>query len=409
MNRPYRVACLVTHPIQYQAPMFRYLANDPALSLSVFFLTDLSARRYYDSGFRRQIAWDTPLGGYPHRFLARERYHGRLSFWRPAVRGLWRLLASGNFDALWVHGYAHQALLRGILYAQASGIAVLLRGDSRLGLPWPSAPKRQVKCLLLRCLFRLIDVFLAIGSDNRDHYRAFGVGEDRIFMTPYAVDNDFFASRAAAAACRREAFRAELGLPPGQPTVLYAGKLQRLKRVGDLIEACAGLRRVRPELAPSLVIVGDGEERAVLMGRAQALHFEAIKWAGFRNQSELPAFYDLCDLLVLPSDNEAWGLVLNEAMNAGKPVIASDRVGAARDLVHEGINGAIFPAGNVTALRDAITYVCENRERAARMGRASREIIGKWNFEAGRISLLNALARVTNVKQGRRRWGVTYA
>ncbi|HEX4209974.1 MAG TPA: hypothetical protein VHY56_06245 [Candidatus Binataceae bacterium] len=98
MNRPYRLACLVTHPIQYQAPMFRYLAADPALSLSVFFLTDLFGLR--DPGFGTQVGWDTPLGGYPHRFLAKAGDDSRLSFWRPSVHKLWSLLAAGNFDAL---------------------------------------------------------------------------------------------------------------------------------------------------------------------------------------------------------------------------------------------------------------------------------------------------------------------
>jgi glycosyltransferase involved in cell wall biosynthesis len=400
MNRPYRLACLVTHPIQYQAPMFRYLANDPALNLTVFFLTDLSAGPHYEPGFRTQVAWDTPLAGYPHCFLTKS-HMGRLSFWRLPMRRLWRLLQSGNFDALWVHGYGHQALLRAILYARSRGISVLLRGDSRFGPPWPSAPKRQAKRLMLGSLFRLIDAFLAVGSANRDYYCNFGVSDDRIFSTPYAVDNDFFASRAAAASQRRDAFRAELGLAPDRPVVLYAGKLQRLKRVDDLIEACIGLTSPRPGLPPYLLIVGDGLERAALEARARSLRFDAIKWAGFRNQNELPAFYDLCDVLVLPSNNEAWGLVLNEAMNAGKPVIASDRVGAARDLIHEGINGAVFPAGDVKALRKAIGRVLEEPDRATQMGRASREIIRKWNFEADRIGLLNALGRVVNIEKHR--------
>ena len=398
MNRRYRLACLVTHPIQYQAPMFRYLATEPALELTVFFLTDLSTGPHYDSGFCAEISWDTPLGGYPLRFLTKGDNNGRLSFWRPTVHGLWRALSSGNFDALWVHGYGHQALLRAIIYARAIGVAVLLRGDSRFGPPWPSAPKRRAKRILLSGLFRLIDAFLAVGSSNRDYYRHFGVEDDRIFMTPYAVNNDFFASQAAAATRRREVFRTELRLPRGHPMVLYAGKLQRLKRVDDLIEACAGFERKRFEEAPYLVIVGDGPERVALEARARALRFDSIRWAGFRNQSELPAFYDLCDLLVLPSDNEAWGLVLNEVMNAGKPVVASDRVGASRDLIREGVNGVIFPAGDVAALRNSIAHILENPERAVQMGNASRKIIGEWNFEADRLGLLNALAKIASVK-----------
>ena len=199
MNKPYRLACIVTHPIQYQAPMFRYLAIDPAISLTVFFLTDRSTGSHYDPGFRTQITWDTPLGGYPHHFLTAAKDQRRLSFLRLAAGELWRLLAAGRFDALWVHGYAHQALLRAILHARANGVGVILRGDSRLGSPLPRSPKRQLKQWLLPRLFGLIDAFLAVGSANRDYYRAYGVSDDRIFMAPYAVDNDFFASPR----CRR--------------------------------------------------------------------------------------------------------------------------------------------------------------------------------------------------------------
>ncbi|HTT75065.1 MAG TPA: glycosyltransferase family 4 protein [Candidatus Binataceae bacterium] len=400
MNKPYRLACLVTHPIQYQAPMFRYLAADPALSLTVFFLTDLTAGPHYDPGFRTQIEWDTPLGGYSHRFLAKidkcDRKQ-RLSFWRPSVHGLWRLMASGRFDALWVHGYGHHGLLRAILYARANRVPVLLRGDSRFGPPTPRTPNHQLKHLLLPRLFGFVDAFLAIGSANRDYYRHYGVSEDRIFMTPYAVDNDFFTAGAEAASRRREAFRAELALTPGRPVILYAGKLQRLKRVNDLLEACAGLAHLRPYL----LIAGDGGERDALQARARALRFDSARWPGFQNQTRMPAFYDLCDLLVLPSDNEAWGLVLNEVMNAGKPVIASDRVGAARDLIREGINGHIVPASDVAALRDAIASVLANPARAARMGDASRKIVSKWNFQAGRAGLLDALEQLPSIRQRR--------
>ena len=124
-----------------------------------------------------------------------------------------------------------------------------------------------------------------------------------------------------------------------------------------------------------------------------------MRFAGFRNQTELPAFYDLCDLFVLPSDNEAWGLVLNEVMNAGKPIIASDQVGAARDLIREGVNGHVFPAGDLATLRAHVISVLADPARAAHMGRASRELVSGWNFAAGRAGLLNALSWLANAKE----------
>jgi glycosyltransferase involved in cell wall biosynthesis len=180
--------------------------------------------------------------------------------------------------------------------------------------------------------------------------------------------------------------------------------------VHDLIAACAALRSERPEAAPSLIIVGDGEERAALETCARAFQLDHVHFAGFRNQTELPAFYDLCDVFVLPSDNEAWGLVLNEVMNAGKPVVASDQVGAAADLIQEGVNGHVFPAGDVAALRSRIASILADPARARGMGQASRKIISGWNFEAGRVGLLSALAWLASAKKQKRgHLRVTYA
>src|SRR5438105_3017857 len=131
MTRPYRLACLVSHPIQYQAPLFRYLSAHPALDLTVFFLSDISVHEYRDRGFGVGVHWDVPLlEGYRYAFLPSVGRSDLLSFSQPLTHGLRRHLEAGRFDALWVHGYAHQALLRAVVIAKALGIKVLLRGES---------------------------------------------------------------------------------------------------------------------------------------------------------------------------------------------------------------------------------------------------------------------------------------
>src|SRR5208283_2452823 len=113
---------------------------------------------------------------------------------------------------------------------------------------------------------------------------------------------------------------------------------------------------------------GDGEERTNLEHRARALKWDSIRFIGFRNQSELPALYDLSDVFVLPSEHEPWGLVINEVMNAGKPVVVSDRVGAGPDLVEDGVNGFVFPARDVAALANRLQRMIDNPEDRAAMG-----------------------------------------
>ncbi|MGC1677684.1 MAG: glycosyltransferase family 4 protein, partial [Candidatus Binataceae bacterium] len=367
MISPYRIACMVTHPIQYQAPMFRHLAASPEIDLTVFFLSDISMREYRDAGFGVTLKWDVPLlEGYRSEFLPALGAIDQISFWRPFTVAIRRRLRAGRFDALWIHGYAHQAMLRAVAAARSLGIKVLMRGESHYGSESRSILTRMLKRRALPALLRRVDACLPIGARNREYYLGHGVPESKLFAMPYAVDNEFFRAGAEAARPDREQLRREMALAPGRPIVLFASKLQPRKRAGDLLEACAALHSPP---RPYLLIVGDGEERAALEARAHALGLDgAVRFLGFRNQTELPRLYDLCDVFVLPSGAEPWGLVLNEVMNAAKPVIASDAVGAASDLVIEGNNGFVYPVGDIAALTRAIERITSSPEHAAAMG-----------------------------------------
>jgi glycosyltransferase involved in cell wall biosynthesis len=339
------------------------------------------------------VKWDVPLlGGYRHDFLPRVGSGNELSFWRPWTFGLRARLRRGRFDALWVHGYAHRGCIAGIAAAKSLGVPVMLRGDSNLLGETDDALKLGLKRIAMPALFRAIDGFLAIGRLNREYYLHYGVEAGRIFSMPYAVDNEFFRTAAEQARPRRERLRAELGLHPGRAVILFASKMQPHKRAGDLLEAYA---RMSPdgaaEPAACLVFAGDGEERAKLERRARALKWNSIRFIGFRNQSELPALYDLSDVFVLPSEHEPWGLVINEVMNAGTPVVVSDRVGAGPDLVEDGVNGFVYPARDVAALANRLHRMIDNPEDRAAMGARALEKVAHLGFDADRDGLLSAL------------------
>jgi glycosyltransferase involved in cell wall biosynthesis len=401
MPRPYRVAYLVSHPIQYQAPLLRKIAALPEVDLTVFFMSDLSVRGYEDPGFGIRVYWDVPLlDGYRYEFLPVVGPRDRLSSWRPLNYGLRRLFGSGRFDALWVHGYAHHVCLRAVLAARRARIKVLVRGESHRMSETRDPLKRWAKRQLLGWLFRRVDGFLAIGTLNREYYIHYGVPERKIFMMPYAVDNEFFRKKTEEVRAHREALRAALGFQPGRPIVLYASKLQRRKRPADLLEAYIQLSPDGTrEPTAYLLFVGEGEERQRLEERVRGLGWESVRFLGFKNQSELPRYYDLCDILVLPSEREPWGLVVNEVMNAGKPVIVSDQVGCGADLVRDGVNGFVFPAGDIGALADRLRYLIENPDVASRMGRKSLHMIETWSFDADIQGLLQALEQVIGPEQ----------
>jgi len=189
--------------------------------------------------------------------------------------------------------------------------------------------------------------------------------------------------------------RAELQLTPGRPIILFASKLQARKHADHLLEAYSRLCAAAPNPQPYLLIVGDGEERTRLESRARELSLEGLRFPGFRNQSELPAFFALSDVFVLPSRHEPWGLIVNEAMAAGCAVIVSDEVGAHADLITDGIEGYVYPVGDIEALTTALDRVVSNPEQTQRMGQAAKARIASWDFEADIRGLRQALATVT--------------
>lgn len=394
MEHGTRLAYLVSHPIQYQAPLLRLLANEPNIDLTVFFLSDFSARSYVDVGFGRPVTWDVDLlSGYRHEVLPALGGSERVTRVRPFSHGVAPMIRPDRFDALWVHGYAHPVMLAAVAVAHARGVPVLLRGESHASAP-RSAPGRVARSLVLTRLFRLADAFLAIGSRNRDYYLAHGVPANRIFSVPYAVDNDFFATQASLAAPRREELRAELGLRPGQHVVLVAGKLIDRKRPGDVLEAYADVVGGSSSSPASLVFAGDGHLKPALVQRAERLGLADVMFAGFRGQREMAGLYELANVVVLPSSAEPWGLVVNEAMAAGKPAIVSDAVGCAGDLVVDGSTGFVTPVGDVSALAARMRLLLGDERLRTTMGKAARERVAQWSFTADVAGLREALETV---------------
>jgi glycosyltransferase involved in cell wall biosynthesis len=402
-RRRCRIAYLVSHPIQYQAPLLRLLSAQPDIDLTVFFQSNLSVKDYHDPGFGRTIQWDTPLlSGYRHEFLPAIGSRASVEGHRPFNYGVATRLWRGNFDILWVHSYARWFNWVAILAARIASIPVFVRDEATPISQRRSPRKARLKRIFFRVLDRFCRGFLAISTLNRQYYLENGIDPKRIFFVPYCVDNTYFADLANAAGARREIFRAELGLTPGRPIILYASKLQKRKRADDLLGAFERLiARTDDDKRPYLLFVGDGETRAELEAAATPLG-EDVRFLGFRNQSELPALFNLCDVFVLPSALEPFGLIVNEVMNAGRAVIVSSDVGCGPDLVRDGINGYIYPLGETVALAESLEKVLQGPDTVALMGRASAEIIARWNFDRDLEGLRAAIAATMS----RRRQGV---
>lgn len=404
-----RAAYLLSHPIQYQSPLLRRLAAEPTLDLTVFYTTDFSLRSYHDEGFGVPVAWDVPLlGGYKHVFLPRWTDASTITFARPLSRAIFQHLRRSRFDVLWIHGYATLNSWIAMAAARALGIPVLLRTDSTL----IDHPRGRARLAAKRIFFRMLRRFtygvLSVGTRNTEYWRHY-LGEDvPVFPMPYAVDNEFFETHCQLAAPQREQLRESLGLSPDRPVVLFASKLLERKRCIDLVDAWLALYARPAAVQPYLLIIGDGAERPAIEARLRAAPPAVAANArllGFRNQSELPHFYDLADVFVLPSVHEPWGLVINEVMNAGRAIIVSDEVGCQPDLVIDGDNGSVFPARNIAALADAIDRVLCDPETCRAMGQRSLARIQNYSLEADVAGLIRAFQAAAASRRGPQKGG----
>ncbi|MBP0581174.1 glycosyltransferase family 4 protein [Labrys sp. LIt4] len=344
-----RLAILTSHPIQYQAPIFRELAR--RMDLEVFFAHRPTPRQQADAGFGVAFDWDIDLlAGYPNRFLANKASNpGVDNFFGCDTPAIAQALREGSFDALLVCGWALKSYLQAIAAARRLAMPVLVRGDSHL-----LTPRRRLKAWTKRAVYprllRFFDAALYVGQNSLAYYRHYGYPPERLHFSPHCVDTDWFAARATTQA--RQALRSSLSIGEASRAIAFVGKLVERKRPLDLIEAAALCGAGGREI--EVVIAGDGPLREAVQARATQLGVR-LHFLGFRNQSEMPAVYAACDGLALASSGqETWGLVANEAQACGRPVIVSDQCGCAPDLAADRDTGRVFETGNVGALAAAL-------------------------------------------------------
>lgn len=325
--------------------------------------------------FGQAIAWDTPLlGGYKHQFfnVGAQQQTG-ISTFSPRVSGLAKQLTSENFDIVVVQGWNHYGMVLAAWLAKRAGLRVFLRCEATDHFVSSSGLKHFVREQVVQFLLSKIDRCLAIGSHNRSFYINRGFPADKIFFSPYCVDNEYFKDKSTSADL--DALRHEFDLCSERPILLFVGKFTARKFPDLLLEAYIRL----PEPRPYLLFVGDGELRPNLELTSKTASLSDVRFAGFRNQGELPRFYALADVFVLPSVMETWGLVVNEAMNAGCAIVTTDQVGCARDLVEDRYNGFVVSPCDVNALSRALETCLANQDYR-RMGNNSALRISSWGI-----------------------------
>jgi glycosyltransferase involved in cell wall biosynthesis len=245
---------------------------------------------------------------------------------------------------------------------------------------------RLVEFMKTRFL-RLCRGFVVSGKSSFQYLKDLGIPEWQIFTAPNAVDIQLFS--AVADAARRDAVQVRTRHSLPARYFLYVGRLVEAKGVFDLLETYAKLsEEIRAEV--SLVFVGDGSARTKLMERASAIAPGTILFPGFAHREQLAEFYGLADALIFPTHSDPWGLVVNEAMSCGLPVVATSVAGCTEDLVRDGWSGFVIPPRDPSSLAGAMAHLAVDSALRVEMGARGREKIGEYSPEAWAQGLIDA-------------------
>lgn len=373
-----RLAIITTHPIQYNAPWFRLLAKSENITLQVFYTWSQSAAgAKFDPGFGKVIEWDIPLlNGYEYTFVENTAEDPGTHHFKGIVNpNLNRLIKDWQPDAILIFGWSFKSHLSCMRYFHKK-VPIIFRGDSTL-LDENGGIKKTLRRIFLKWVYRHIDYALYVGSNNKKYFEVHGVKQSQLIFAPHAIDNDRFADTDGKFGQQAVAWRYELGFKKDDIVVLFAGKLEPKKSPAIILEMA---RRLSGKQFKFLLI-GNGVMEQELKHSAEKL--DNVKFLDFQNQSNMPAVYRLADIFLLPSvgPGETWGLAVNEAMACGKPVIVSDKVGCATDLVINAENGYMFSAGNANDLESRL-LLCLDLEKLKLKGQHSLKEIKKWDFNA---------------------------
>jgi glycosyltransferase involved in cell wall biosynthesis len=392
-ERRFRVLAVASHPVQYAAPIFRLMAQHAQLEFEVAYCSMRGAEAAHDPEFGHSVKWDVPLlDGYTWTHVP-NRGSGSQSFFGLRNPGLWKVIRKGQFDALICFvSYLRSTFWISYLAARICGIPFIFGTDAssiepRDGRKWKSMFKR----LAWPLLFRLSSQVLTASTAGKQMMRSFGIPDDRISMTLDTVDNDWWTGQSERV--DRNEVRTSWGIDPAERVILFCGKLQSWKRPLDVLRAfaAAGISR------STLVFAGDGVLRANIVSEATALGLaDRVRTLGFVNQSQLPAVYRACDVMVIASEYEPFGLVVNEAMLCGCVVVASDKVGACRDLIIPNVTGFVFACGDVQALAGVLREIFTKPDSVRDISVRARTRMQTWSPQVSVAALVDSIVQAVS-------------
>ncbi len=387
-----KLAIITTHPIQYNAPLFRMLCKRGVLVIKVFYTWSQSENGLkFDPGFGENIKWDIPLlDGYDYHFSENVSKQPGSNHKKGIINpNINKELQTWGANALLIYGWnfiGHQSVIN-FFYKK---IPILFRGDSTL-LDEQYGFKKILRRLYLKYIYRKVDIAMYAGTANKAYFKAHGFKEDKLFFMPHAVENERFFKNELFIK-KAKLFREEIGINNNVMVFLFAGKLDDNKNISMLLDVFDNIKT-----EAHLIVAGSGVLLNELLSTFK--HNNRIHFLGFQNQEKMPVVYAASNVFILPSKSETWGLSINEAMAANNAIIISDKCGASFDLVKHNENGFVVKTNNLESLHNAIVECLGNNKKVIDFGNASFKKVKHYSFENDCTILENVILETCKSKR----------
>ena len=349
-----KLGVLITHPIQYFQPVFEELSKNSEINTKVFFGCKAGLNEYYDEEFKKRISWNSsPTSGFESKFITDQVNIGGLR----GIAGCWKGIQAAREIIKWdaqnvlIFAYTPTYITAATVWLKVVGQrSLILRADATDGAFRRNKLKKLARNILLPAYYLLFDLVIPIGSESEEHYKRKGVPERKRKTALFSSNVYFFEDKIKAIKGKQPM---PLGESKRKQTISYMGKLSKRKGILTLLEAIKNMtddeiRKIK------LLVVGSGELKIEIQNQLKEVKELDYEMVGFINQKEIVEYYAKSDTVVVPSiDGETWGLVVNEALQCGCRVIATDKVGASRDLL-QAYPHEVIASNDASALREAI-------------------------------------------------------
>ena len=349
-----KLGVLITHPIQYFQPVFEELSKNSEINTKVFFGCKAGLNEYYDEEFKKRISWNSsPTSGFESKFITDQVNIGGLR----GIAGCWKGIQAAREIIKWdahnvlIFAYTPTYITAATVWLKVVGQkSLILRADATDGAFKRNKLKKLARNILLPAYYLLFDLVIPIGSESEEHYKRKGVPERKRKTALFSSNVYFFEDKI-------KAIKGKQPMPLGEnrrkQIISYMGKLSKRKGILTLLEAIKNMtddeiRKIK------LLVVGSGELKIEIQNQLKEVKELDYEMVGFINQKEIVEYYAKSDTVVVPSiDGETWGLVVNEALQCGCRVIATDKVGSSRDLL-QAYPHEVIASNDPSALREAI-------------------------------------------------------